>query len=486
MTVLSFQRFSGAAMLAISIGAGMSMMSSAHAADTQTDKAAQPTNRPNTVDAQRKIAIAQANGTDSRATNSSASTDGIIALVNDNTILKSELENAIVQTRRRAAATGETLPAASQLRSDVLNALILRELQLSLINRVGIKPDEKVVNARLGQIAQAEGASSLAELQQRLDSAQPGSYAAMRQRIIEDAAIQALQQRQIASRVRITDQDIDAFLASPEASRLNQSEYQTVHVRVPYLDDYSRLSDEQRASALKVAQELHQVLSRSNIDVSTAMAQVQADYPIALQGGDMGFHKAASLPTQLASVITDLKVGEVSEPIITPEGIDIVKLANKKSSDKLVVPQWHTRHILVKVDELQSEELAQQKINDLYEQLRRGADFADLASTYSDDLGSAGRGGDLDWVEENTMVAPFEQMMAKTPVGDFSTPFKTQFGWHILQVLDKREQDVSEQYRRKLAQDALYQRMAPQAQEDWLQELRASAYVQILGNPANN
>ncbi|MDN5733110.1 peptidylprolyl isomerase [Psychrobacter celer] len=409
------------------------------------------------------------------------STDGIIALVNENAILKSELVEAIQQTQARAQAAGEPIANSAQLQSEVLNALILRELQLSMVKRIGLTPDDAAINQRLGQIAQAEGLNSIAALQQRLDAAQPGSYAALRAQLIEDAAIQALQQRQISSRVRISEQDIDAFLASPEAKRLNQSEYQTIHVRVPYMDDYSRLSEAQREEALKVAQALRTRLLTPNVDVTEAISASQGSYPIPLQGGDMGFHKAASLPTELSSEITKLDVGAVSAPLITPEGIDIIKLADKKASDTMLVPQWHTRHILVKVDELQTDALAEQKINDLYEQLRGGADFASLASTYSDDPGSAGRGGDLDWVSEGDMIGPFEAMMKNTTVGDYSTPFKTQFGWHILQVEGKRQHDVSDEYRRNMARQALYQRLAPQAKEDWLQELRAGAYIQVLG-----
>lgn len=409
------------------------------------------------------------------------STDGIVALVNENAILKSELVDAITQTQARAQAAGEPIANSAQLQSEVLNALILRELQLSMVKRVGLSPDETEINQRLAQIAQSQGLNSISALQQRLDAARPGSYAALRAQLIEDAAIQELQQRQISRRVRISEQDIDAFLASPEAKRLNQSEYQTVHVRVPYIDDYSRLSAAQREEALKVAQDLRTRLLEPNVNVSEAVAASQGSYPIPIQGGDMGFHKAASLPTELSSKITNLDIGAVSEPLLTPEGIDIVKLADKKASDTMLIPQWHTRHILVKVDELQTDALAEQKINDLYEQLRNGADFAALASTYSDDPGSAGRGGDLDWVSEEDMVAPFEATMKNTAVGDYSAPFKTQFGWHILKVDGKRQQDVSEQYRRNMARQALYQRLAPQAQEDWLQELRAGAYIQVLG-----
>ncbi|MDN3453497.1 MULTISPECIES: peptidylprolyl isomerase [unclassified Psychrobacter] len=409
------------------------------------------------------------------------STDGIIALVNENAILKSELIDAITQTQARAKAAGEPIANSAQLQSEVLNALILRELQLSMVKRTGVSPDEADINQRLSQIAQSEGVNSISALQQRLDAARPGSYATLRAQLIEEAAIQSLQQRQITRRVRISEQDIDAFLASPEAKRLNQNEYQTIHVRVPYIDDYSRLSAAQREEALTVAQALRTRLLAPNVNVAEAVTASQGSYPLPLQGGDMGFHKAASLPTELSSQITKLDVGAVSDPVLTPEGIDIIKLADKKSSNTMLIPQWRARHILVKVDDLQTDALAEQKINDLYEQLRGGADFAGLASTYSDDPGSAGRGGDLDWVSEEDMVGPFEATMKNTAVGDYSAPFKTQFGWHILKVDGKRQQDISDQYRRNMARQALYQRLAPQAKEDWLQELRAGAYIQVLG-----
>ena len=466
MRFFSLRQTSRAVLISMGMSAGILISFSSQAATVK------PAN------AQPNVATASQNN-NARLTPAN-STDGIIALVNDNAILKSDLVDAIAQTQARAQAAGEPIANSAQLQSEVLNALILRELQLSLINRVGLKADEAAINQRLAQIAQSEGLGSISALQQRLDANQAGSYAALRAQLIEDAAIQSLQQRQITSRVRISEQDIDAFLNSPEAKRLNQSEYQTIHVRVPYIDDYSRLSEAQRSEALKVAQVLRTRLQAPNVDVEAAVAAAQGSYPIPLQGGDMGFHKAAALPIELSSEITKLEVGAVSAPLVTPEGIDIIKLANKKASDTMIVPQWHARHILVKVDELQTDALAEQKINDLYGQLRKGADFADLASTYSDDPGSAGRGGDLDWVSEEDMVGPFEAVMKNTAVGDYSAPFKTQFGWHILKVEGKRQQDVSEQYRRNMARQALYQRLAPQAQEDWLQELRAGAYIQVL------
>nr|WP_317199701.1 peptidylprolyl isomerase [uncultured Psychrobacter sp.] len=457
---------------AVLLSLGMSLGISAQAAISETTA----------MPATSTQASAQTNSaqTNSARLSTTGSSDGIIALVNDNVILKSDLIDAINQTQARARAAGTPIANSPQLQSEVLNALILRELQLSLVNRVGIKPDDAAINQRLAQIAQAEGVTSIAALQQRLDASQAGSYAALRAQLIEDAAIQALQTRQVNNRVRISEQDIDAFLASPEAKRLNQSEYQTIHVRIPYIDDYSRLSQAQRDEALKVAQALRTRLLVPNADIDTAIDEVQGDYPIPLQGGDMGFHKAASLPTELSSEITKLEVGAVSDPLVTPEGIDIIKLASKKAGDTVMVPQWRTSHILVKVDELQTDALAEQKINDLYEQLRAGADFSALASTYSDDPGSAGRGGDLDWVSESDTVGPFEAAMKNAEVGDYSLPFKTQFGWHILKVEDTRNYDASDEYRRSMARQTLYQRLSPQAREDWLQELRASSYIQVI------
>ena len=468
MSIFSLRQTSCAVLIAMStVSAGLFLSVNAQAATVNDQVNATVNNSAPVQNTANRLSAAN-------------STDGIIALVNDNAILKSDLIEAITQTQARAQAAGQPLANSAQLQSEVLNALILRELQLSLVNRAGVKPDEAAINQRLAQIGQSEGVNSLAALQQRLDAEQPGSYSLLRKQLIEDSAIQSLQQRQVGSRVRISEQDIDSFLASPEAKRLNQSEYQTIHVRVPYIDDYSRLSQAQRDEALAVAQTLRNRLQAPNVDVAAAIAAVQGSYAIAIQGGDMGYHKAASLPTELSSEITKLDVGAVSAPLVTPEGIDIIKLANRKSSDKMVVPQWRASHILVKVDDLQTDALAEQKINDLYNQLRQGADFAGLAATYSDDPGSAGRGGDLEWVSEQDMVGPFEAMMKNTSVGDYSAPFKTQFGWHILKVADTRQYDASNEYRRDMARQALYQRLAPQAQEDWLQELRTSSYIKVF------
>ena len=466
----SLKKLTEALLVSTVMAASLSL--TAHAADKAADSASstQAAEAVKPSDAQAAISVRESN-------------NGIIALVNDTPILKSDLATAVSAAQMRIQASGQPAPNAQRLQNEVLNSLILRQLQLDMVQRAGIRPSPDAVNESLARLAQAQGLKSLSELQQTLDAKQPGRYATVRAQVIEEESLKALQQSQVANRVRITEQDIDAFLASPEAQKLQSTEYRTIHIRIPFSDDYSRITESEKNSAMQIAQQTQQLLKTSN-DAQAVLSQlsegIAKNYVAPVQGGDMGYHPAAGLPTDIARQITPLEIGQVTEPQITPEGIDVVKLVDKRNNDNMVIPQWKVHHILVKTDERNSDALVEQRVNDLYEQLRRDADFASLAATYSDDPGSAGRGGDLDWVTEGQMVPEFEEMMKRTPEGDFSTPFKSQFGWHILKVEGVREKDVSDTIKRNLAREALFQRLAPQAQEDWLQELRANAYVKII------
>ena len=261
----------------------------------------------------------------------SQSDDGIMAIVGDTPILKSEVNQAVATTyaQLQAQANGQPTPTREQLQGEVLNALILKQLQLDLVKRAGIRPNPDAVNNQLAQIAQNQGLASIGQLQQRMDSQRAGSYAELRNQLLEEASLKALSQRQIASRVRITDQDIEAFLASPESQKLSQTEYRTIHIRVPYIDDYSRISETDREQALQVANEAQALLAETDDanEVMTKLSEGSAkDYPVNVQGGDMGFHPASGLPTTIANDITGLKTGEVTEPQVTPSGVDVVKL----------------------------------------------------------------------------------------------------------------------------------------------------------------
>ena len=407
--------------------------------------------------------------------------DGVIAIVNDTPILRSQLDRAVAQASAQLQAQNKPVPPAQQLYPQVLDQLITKQIQLDIIKRQGLQAEENAVNAALTNLAQQNGVASLAEFQQKLDAQRAGSYQALRQKVSEDLAIQTLQQQQLASRIKISDQDINNFLKSPESNALEKSQYRTLHIRVPFeADATGKTSDKQKKQALTVATQIAKNLQAENANIEQIMTDAQTNYNAQIQGGDMGYHVAAELPTELSKNITALEVGQVTNPIATAEGYNVIKLVDKRGGQQKIIDQWHTRHILISPSTALPADMAKQQIDTIYEKLRQGEDFATLASTYSKDPGSASNGGDLGWVSEGDMVPSFEAMMKKTSVNDYSVPFQSQFGWHILKVDEKRQKDVSDVYRKNMAREILYQRMAPQALDDWMQELRAQAYVKIM------
>ena len=407
--------------------------------------------------------------------------DGVIAIVNDTPILRSQLDRAVAQASAQLQAQNKPVPPAQQLYPQVLDQLITKQIQLDIIKRQGLQAEENAVNAALTNLAQQNGVASLAEFQQKLVAQRAGSYQALRQKVSEDLAIQTLQQQQLASRIKISDQDVDNFLKSPESNALEKSQYRTLHIRVPFVADAAgKTSDKQKKQALTVATQIAKNLQAENANIEQIMTDAQANYNAQIQGGDMGYHVAAELPTELSKNITALEVGQVTNPIATAEGYNVIKLVDKRGGQQKIIDQWHTRHILISPSTALPADMAKQQIDTIYEKLRQGEDFATLASTYSKDPGSASNGGDLGWVSEGDMVPSFESMMKQTSVNDYSVPFQTQFGWHILKVDEKRQKDVSDVYRKNMAREILYQRMAPQALDDWMQDLRAQAYVKIM------
>ena len=407
--------------------------------------------------------------------------DGVIAIVNDTPILRSQLDRAVAQASAQLQAQNKPVPPAQQLYPQVLDQLITKQIQLDIIKRQGLQAEENAVNAALTNLAQQNGVASLAEFQQKLDAQRAGSYQALRQKVSEDLAIQTLQQQQLASRIKISDQDVDNFLKSPESNALEKSQYRTLHIRVPFeADATGKTSDKQKKQALTVATQIAKNLQAENANIEQIMTDAQTNYNAQIQGGDMGYHVAAELPTELSKNITALEVGQVTNPIATAEGYNVIKLVDKRGGQQKIIDQWHTRHILISPSTALPADMAKQQIDTIYEKLRQGEDFATLASTYSKDPGSASNGGDLGWVSEGDMVPSFEAMMKKTSVNDYSVPFQSQFGWHILKIDEKRQKDVSDVYRKNMAREILYQRMAPQALDDWMQDLRAQAYVKIM------
>jgi len=401
--------------------------------------------------------------------------DRVVVVVDNAAILQSDIDNAVQETRGQLQVRGQSIPPDTVLRNEVTRQLILRNIQLGLIKRAGLTIDDRSLNTALTDLAEKQGAPSLSAFQQALDQRQAGSYARLRQQMREDLSINRLRQQQVGSRIKISDRAVDNFLASPQSQLYMSDELRTAHflVQLPEQrtdDDLQKANAiaEQIRAALQAGQSIQQVLA-THAD--------EAVYPVG--GGDMGYRKPAELPSIFAEPIEQLQVDQVTPPIVAADGIHVIKLIDRRGAERTIIPQWQVRHILISPNEVVSLADAKSRIDSLYKRLQAGEDFDTLAKTFSNDPGSAGNGGSLGWVSTGEMVPAFDEMMQKTSVNDFSTPFQSQFGWHILQVQGERQQDVTEQYRRNIARQTLYQREFEQELDNWLREIRAAAYVEV-------
>ena len=396
-------------------------------------------------------------------------TDEVVAVVDSSVILKSDLEQGMAEAEHQLKAQNKPIPPQQYLKTQVLERLIIREAQLEQVKRYGIKADERSLNAAVMKVANQSGESSLEAFQQRLDSLAPGTYESLRNRIAEDLAIGRLRQQQVMSRIKISDQDVENFLSSPEGQAALGIQVHVIHMRI---------ASENNSDAEKVAQQVKQLLS-SNNDPQAISTQLATDN-VKIDGLDMGFRPLSTIPPELAARVTPLKIGQTTELVQVRDGIHVLKLLDRKQDEqKALVSQYQTRHILIQPSEVVNLDRAKQMIDSLYSRALKGEDFATLAATYSNDNGSSRDGGSLGWVSPGAMVAEFEQTMKNTPVGKISQPFQSQFGWHILQVLDTRQQDMTQEVHERMARQILGERQFEAEVDSWTRELRTNSYVEI-------
>ncbi|MAE36103.1 MAG: molecular chaperone SurA [Oceanospirillaceae bacterium] len=400
--------------------------------------------------------------------------DRVVAVVDDDIIMESELEQRIKTVG--VQSNQNELPEADTLREQVLERMITESVQLQVADRAGIRISESQLDDAMGRIA-AQNGMSLAEFQQAMTS-EGVSFAYAREQIRNEMRISRVQQYQVGERIQITDQDIDYFLASDIGRIASAAEYKLRHILISVRSGAAPQEyKEAEAKADKLVAEL-----RNGADFAkTAMAESQGR--TALNGGDMGWRKDAQLPSIFADIAPKMSVGDVSEPIRTASGFHIIKLEDKRGGNSQLIQQAEVRHILITPNEVRDQDQARELINQIYERLKAGADFAELAREYSDDPGSGASGGDLGWVSPGDMVPEFEQAMDATPTGELSTPVRSQFGWHVLQVTDRREADIGEEVQRNQVRQMLYGRRFEEELPIWLRKIRSEAYVDIKEQP---
>ncbi len=398
--------------------------------------------------------------------------DRVVAIVDNDVIMASQLERRLEEVQQNLARRGGEQPPREQLAQQVLERLIVENLQLQMGERSGIRIGDEELNQALATIAQR---NNLSLEQFRAALARDGlSYDEAREQVRREMIISRVRQRRVAERIQVSDQEVKNFLASDLGKLQLSEEFRLANILIPLGEGASAQSIQ---DAERQAREIHAQLTRGADFARLAAARSGSEN--ALEGGEIGWRKAAQLPPPFDSMIGALGVGEVTEPVRTPAGFIILKLLDKRGGDSGVLrEEVHVRHILLKPSEIRSDAETRQLAERLYERLQGGEDFAALAKSFSEDPGSALNGGDLNWVEPGSLVPEFRQVMADSPLGRVSQPFRSPFGWHVLEVLNRRTSDASGEAREQQALNLLRNRKYDEELQNWLRQIRSEAYVE--------
>ncbi len=401
--------------------------------------------------------------------------DRIVAVVENDIIMQSELETKLRTVVGQMQQQGIQLPSSSILETQVLERMILIIIQLQRAEETGIRVDDETLNRTISNIA-AENKVSLSQFRDILEK-DGFNYEQFRENIRNEIIISRLRQRQVDNRISISSKEIDNALSNMEFQGKTETEYQLSHILISLPEAPTPDEEEQaRLVATKVLEDL-----KAGQDFAM-MASTYSDGQRALEGGDLGWRKKNEIPTLFSPQISSMEKGDISDLIKSSSGFHIVKLADVRSSEKHIITQTNARHILIKLDELTTADDAWVRLDQLKTRIEGGDDFAVLARSHSDDTVSAADGGNLGWSSPGRMVPKFEEVMDQLEIGEISQPFDTQFGWHLLQVLDRREHDDTENIRRTKASEAIRRRKSEEAHQNWLRHLRDEAYVEYRLN----
>lgn len=405
--------------------------------------------------------------------------DKVVAVVNDQVILESELDQQVAQVVQEINQSNTSMPPMSVLRKRILDQMITLKLELQEAANDGITVSDDDVNQAVNRIAQRNGLT-LSQLPEKLKE-QGMDYADFRKRLRDQIIIEKVQSKIVQDQLNVTQREVDAQIKADQENGNADTQYHLSHILIA---TPLNPTPAQVAAARQKAQTIYEKLTHGADFATTAIAT--SDGQQALKGGDLGWRKQSELPTLFSDIVPAMKPGDVSKPIQSSSGFHIIKLDDVKRHDnKITVTQTHVRHILIKTNVLMTDAQAKAKLEELRKKIQAGADFAALAKEYSQDSGSAQNGGDLGWMDPGTVVPAFETVMNKTQVGQVSEPFKSQYGWHILQVLGRRKADQTQESLKNKAYEELYKRKSEQIVNDWLSQIRGSAYIKIyLGDGA--
>jgi len=398
--------------------------------------------------------------------------DEIIAVVDEDIIVRSELESALIKIVTQLRQQGQQLPPRPVLEKQILDRLILRKLQMAAAARAGIVVGEEIVAQAINNIARNNNLS-LSEFRRTLE--QSGiSFKHFREGIREEITMQRLQDQEVRRRIRVTDQEVDTYLARQAGELGKRSAYHLQHILIATPE---AASPEQVEDARRRADSIVDSLRDGADFASTAIAE--SDGRQALEGGDLGWRPADQLPTLFADLVINMERGQISEPIRTASGFHIIRLEDFKGGERQIITQSHVRHILISTNEVTSNQDARIRLEQLRQRIVGGDDFAALARSHSDDKSSAIKGGDLGWITPGALLPRFEEEIDKLAPGELTEPFRTEFGWHLAQLLERRDHDSTDEVRRAEARKAISDRKVTEENELYLRRLRDEAYIDI-------
>ncbi|MCO7514131.1 peptidylprolyl isomerase SurA [Pseudomonas guariconensis] len=398
--------------------------------------------------------------------------DRVVAIVDNDVVMQSQLDQRIREVQQTIAKRGGGTPPPGALEQQVLERLIVENLQLQIGERSGIRITDEELNQAIATIAQRNGMT----LEQfRAALAQDGlSFDDARDQVKREMIISRVRQRRVAERIQVSEQEVKNFLNSDLGKMQLSEEYRLANILIPTPESANSSAIQ---AAAQQAGEVYQQLKQGADFGQMAIARSASEN--ALEGGEMGWRKAGQLPPDFAGLLSSMAVGDITQPIRIPNGFIILKLEEKRGGGNVLRDEVHVRHILIKPSEIRSEAATQQLAERLYERIRNGEDFAELAKSFSEDPGSALNGGDLNWVDPNSLVPEFREVMTSAPQGEVSRPFRSQYGWHVLEVLGRRATDSTEQAREQQAMNVLRNRKYDEELQTWLRQIRDEAYVEI-------
>jgi len=397
--------------------------------------------------------------------------DRIAAIVNDGLVLKSELDVQMSSVQKRLQEQRVELPSQSVLQQQVLDRLVLQEIQMQRAKHVGLTVSDEQLNGALQEIA-ARNKIPFDQLPTAL-AAQGVDYKVYRESMRKELTLSTLRQRDVITHINVSPHELEQYLARQQNAASND-EFNVSHIllSLPAAATPQQL-EEISHKAQDVAARAGKGEDFSQLAIANSNSQT------ALDGGQLGWRKGAQLPQFILDLVVKMKPGDVSEPVRTPSGYHIVKLNERRSGEApVIINQMHVRHILMKPTELDDDETVRQKLGKLRERIEKGENFAGIASTASEDPGSAPDGGDLGWSGPGTFVPEFDKAIADLKDNEISEPFKTRYGWHIVQMLGTRTYDSTDDVRRQKAYAAIRESKADEETELWLRRLRDEAFIE--------